>query len=32
MQWSYDNFLNQRSLKSADNVRTQLVRISLRTA
>lgn len=29
MQWSYDNFLNQRSLKSADNVRTQLVRALL---
>jgi hypothetical protein len=24
--WSYDNFLNQRALKSADSVRTQLVR------
>ena len=23
--WAYDNFLNQRSLKSADSVRTQLV-------
>ncbi len=23
--WSYDNFLNFRSLKSADSVRTQLV-------
>lgn len=28
--WCYDNFLNQRSLKSADNVRTQLVRIMQR--
>ncbi|XP_063934638.1 putative pre-mRNA-splicing factor ATP-dependent RNA helicase PRP1 [Zophobas morio] len=26
-RWCFDNFLNQRSLKSADNVRTQLVRI-----
>lgn len=26
-QWSYDNFLNQRSLKAADSVRTQLARI-----
>lgn len=26
-QWSYDNFLNQRSLKAADSVRTQLKRI-----
>lgn len=25
-QWSYEHFLNQRSLKSADSVRTQLVR------
>ena len=25
MQWAYDNFLNQRSLKSADSVRSQLV-------
>eukprot|EP00123_Amoebidium_parasiticum_P011338 comp20659_c0_seq1/m.26808 comp20659_c0_seq1/g.26808 ORF comp20659_c0_seq1/g.26808 comp20659_c0_seq1/m.26808 type:complete len:700 (-) comp20659_c0_seq1:147-2246(-) len=25
--WCYDNFLNSRSLKSADNVRVQLVRI-----
>eukprot|EP00124_Ichthyophonus_hoferi_P005335 Ihof_evm3s748 gene=Ihof_evmTU3s748 len=25
--WCYENFLNSRSLKSADNVRTQLVRI-----
>lgn len=24
-QWSYEHFLNQRSLKSADSVRTQLV-------
>lgn len=26
-QWSYDNFINYRSLKSADNVRQQLSRI-----
>ena len=26
-QWAYSNFLNQRSLQSADNVRTQLERI-----
>lgn len=26
-QWCYDNFVNFRSLKSADNVRTQLARI-----
>ena len=26
-QWCYDNFLNFRSLKSADNVRDQLSRI-----
>lgn len=26
-QWCYDNFLNFRSLKSADSVRTQLVRL-----
>ena len=26
-QWCYDNFINFRSLKSADNVRTQLSRI-----
>lgn len=26
-QWCYDNFLNNRSLKSADNVRQQLARI-----
>ena len=26
-QWCYDNFLNYRSLKSADNVRDQLSRI-----
>ncbi|RUO95587.1 hypothetical protein BC936DRAFT_143675, partial [Jimgerdemannia flammicorona] len=26
-RWCYDNFLNQRSLKSADSVRTQLKRI-----
>lgn len=30
ISWCYDNFLNQRSLKSADNVRTQLVRIMQR--
>lgn len=29
-QWSYDNFLNQRSLKSADSVRGQLARICTR--
>lgn len=29
-QWSYDNFLNQRSLKAADSVRTQLARICSR--
>eukprot|EP01102_Stenamoeba_stenopodia_P013557 TRINITY_DN4417_c0_g2_i2.p1 TRINITY_DN4417_c0_g2~~TRINITY_DN4417_c0_g2_i2.p1 ORF type:complete len:710 (+),score=185.78 TRINITY_DN4417_c0_g2_i2:150-2279(+) len=29
-RWCYDNFLNNRSLKSADNVRTQLVRIAKR--
>lgn len=29
-QWSYDNFLNQRSLKSADSVRGQLARICQR--
>lgn len=28
--WSYDHFLNNRSLKSADSVRTQLVRICTR--
>ena len=27
MQWCFDNFLNNRSLKSADNVRQQLARI-----
>ena len=27
VQWCYDNFLNSRSLKSADNVRQQLARI-----
>lgn len=27
VQWCYDNFLNLRSLKSADNVRQQLARI-----
>lgn len=26
-QWCYDNFVQYRSLKSADNVRDQLVRI-----
>ena len=26
-QWCYDNFINYRSLKSADNVRQQLARI-----
>ena len=26
-QWCYDNFINYRSLKSADNVRMQLARI-----
>lgn len=26
-QWCYDNFINFRSLKSADNVRQQLARI-----
>jgi len=26
-QWCYDNFINFRSLKSADNVRQQLSRI-----
>eukprot|EP00455_Lapot_gusevi_P031023 TRINITY_DN3348_c0_g1_i3.p1 TRINITY_DN3348_c0_g1~~TRINITY_DN3348_c0_g1_i3.p1 ORF type:complete len:699 (-),score=169.43 TRINITY_DN3348_c0_g1_i3:34-2130(-) len=29
-QWCYDNFLNFRALKSADNVRTQLARIMKR--
>ncbi|QHN84888.1 Putative pre-mRNA-splicing factor ATP-dependent RNA helicase [Arachis hypogaea] len=28
--WCYDNFVNQRALKSADNVRQQLVRIMAR--
>jgi len=28
--WCYENFINQRSLKAADNVRTQLVRIMKR--
>lgn len=28
--WSWDNFMNQRALKSADSVRTQLVRICQR--
>jgi HrpA-like RNA helicase len=27
VQWCYDNFINYRSLKNADNVRTQLARI-----
>ena len=27
MQWCYDNFIQNRSLKSADNVRDQLTRI-----
>ena len=27
LQWCYDNFVNYRSLKSADNVRQQLCRI-----
>lgn len=31
-QWCYDNFVNMRALKSADNVRTQLVRIMTRFA
>jgi len=26
-QWCYENFLNMRALKSADSVRTQLVRV-----
>ena len=26
-QWCYENFINARALKSADNVRSQLVRI-----
>lgn len=30
-QWCYDNFLNFRSLKSADSVRTQLVSLALNT-
>lgn len=29
-QWCYENFLNLRSLKSADNVRIQLERIMMR--
>eukprot|EP00271_Cylindrocystis_brebissonii_P001537 TRINITY_DN1179_c0_g2_i1.p1 TRINITY_DN1179_c0_g2~~TRINITY_DN1179_c0_g2_i1.p1 ORF type:complete len:738 (-),score=153.97 TRINITY_DN1179_c0_g2_i1:392-2605(-) len=29
-QWCYDNFVNTRALKSADNVRSQLVRIMTR--
>eukprot|EP00775_Hariotina_reticulata_P007952 gene7952-8150_t len=29
-EWSYDNFLNNRSLKAADSVRTQLSRICQR--
>jgi hypothetical protein len=28
--WCYDNFLNMRALKSADNVRSQLTRIMAR--
>ena len=28
--WCYENFVNQRALKSADNVRQQLVRIMVR--
>lgn len=28
--WCYENFVNQRALKSADNVRQQLVRIMAR--
>ena len=28
--WCYENFINQRALKSADNVREQLVRIMAR--
>lgn len=31
-QWCYDNFINVRALKSADNVRSQLVRIMNRYA
>ena len=27
VQWCYDNFVNYRSLKNADNIRTQLARI-----
>ncbi len=27
-KWCYDNFLNSRALKSADSVRTQLVRVT----
>lgn len=29
-QWCYENFINQRALKAADNVRQQLVRIMAR--
>lgn len=29
-QWCFDNFVNQRALKSADNVRQQLARIMAR--
>lgn len=29
-QWCYENFVNQRALKSADNVRQQLARIMAR--
>lgn len=28
--WCFDNFINQRTLKAADNVRQQLVRIMAR--
>lgn len=28
--WCYENFVNQRALKSADNVRQQLVRVMAR--
>jgi pre-mRNA-splicing factor ATP-dependent RNA helicase DHX15/PRP43 len=31
-QWCFDNFVNFRSLKSADNVRTQLARIMKRVS
>lgn len=29
-QWCYENFVNSRAMKSADNVRSQLVRIMSR--